>query len=432
MAQGPVTIVGGGIAGLTAAALLREHGHDVRVLEASDRVGGRIATDEIEGYKLDRGFQVLMKAYPECQRMLDYDALELHDFYRGADIRYEGGFHRIADPLAHPQDVFRTITNPAMHYFDLLVMGILPGKLRHERITKAHWLHSISTYDYLNRMNLGPALRDAFFKPFFGGVFLENDLETPASMFAFVYPLFAQDAVALPAGGMEAIPRQLAARLPEGSVWTHTRVTGMQADRVWLEDGRELEASAVIVASDADHAAQHDPETSERPWRGTATLYFSAPNAPMAEPILVLNGEGQGMVNHICAPSNVAPSYAPEGRALLSISVNGLPEMDDETLGAKVIDEMRAWYGDEVGQWDHLRTYRIARALPRHDTLPADEKSEARTSNGLYRCGDYCVNASIDGAMRSGRYAAEAVIEDLNRPARLQGAGTPEPEAVLS
>jgi len=419
------------MAGLTAAVHLHEAGHEVRVLEASDRVGGRVATDEIEGFKLDRGFQVLMKAYPECQRVLDYGALKLHDYYRGADIRHEGAFHRMCDPFGHPEDVVKTLNNPVLHYFDMFVLARLPGKLRSELSSKAGWLHGMSTYDYLNRMNIGPLVRDTFFKPFFGGVFLEDSLETPASMFAFVYPLFAKDAVALPEGGMGAIPAQLAARLPEGSIWTHCRVAKTERDRVWLEDGRELKASAVVMAADPESAAQHDAEIESRPWRGTTTLYFAAPKAPMTEPILVLNGDGEGPVNHLCVPSNVSPSYAPKGRALISMSVIGSPAMDDETLGAKVIDQMRAWYGGAVEEWNHLRTYRIEHALPRHDTVPAAAPASPRTAEGLYRCGDYCVNASINGAMESGRYAAKAVIDDLGQPARSAGSGVPAPEPVL-
>lgn len=410
MDQSPVIVVGGGLAGLSAAVHLHRAGKPVLVLEAADRVGGRVATDEVDGFKLDRGFQVLLESYPEAQALLDYDALGLRRFVRGADVCFEGKFHTIADPREHLEHLFTTVVSPIFSYGDLLMLLRLPSLISSDRITRPEWLHTVSTREYLARAGISSMGFNRFFKPFFGGVFLEPDLETPASMFAFLFELFANGFASLPADGMGAIPAQLAGHLPEGSVWCNTRVVETWENGVRLEDGRQIDGQAVVIATDADSAAGWSEALDGLPWRKTVTLYFAADAAPIETPILALNGEGAGLVNNVCVPSVVAPAYAPPGQHLVSVSVLGDPELDDEALAARVRGELSQWFGRDADQWRHLRSYRIARALPRHDRVPAAAPASLRLPDGKFHCGDYSVNASINGAMQSGRLVAEEIL----------------------
>jgi len=410
MQQSPIVIVGGGLAGLSAAVHLHRAGRAVRVLEASDRVGGRVATDAVDGFLLDRGFQVLLESYPEAQALLDYDALDLRRFMRGADVRFDGKFHRVADPREHLDDVISTVLSPIFSYGDMLAVLRLPSAIKWDTASRPEWLHAVSTRAYLAKNGISWMAFNRFFKPFFGGVFLEPDLDTPASMFAFLFQLFANGHASLPAHGMGAIPAQLAAQLPEDCIWTNSRVTETWETGVKLENGEQIEAEAVVIATDADSAAGWEEALDGLPWRSTVTLYFRAENAPSQAAILMLNGSGDGLINSVSVPSVLSPHYAPKGQHLISVSVVGDPELPEQTLTERVQGELVRWFGRDASSWGHLRNYHIPRALPRHDQLPASPPETMRMPNGKYRCGDYCVNASINGALQSGRLVAEEIV----------------------
>ena len=101
-AQPKIVIIGAGLAGGACARVLAAAGRPFTLLEASNAVGGRVRTDVVDGFQLDRGFQIFLPAYPEAKRVLDYEALDLRPIYRGADVFVKNRFHRLADPLAHP------------------------------------------------------------------------------------------------------------------------------------------------------------------------------------------------------------------------------------------------------------------------------------------------------------------------------------------
>ncbi len=150
-----------------------------------------------------------------------------------------------------------------------------------------------------------------------------------------------------------------------------------------------------------------------RAWHGTTTIYFAAERPPIDEPVLVLDGTGQGPVNHLCVPSGVTDGYAPPGAALISVSIIGVHDLGDPALEATVREQMRDWFGPSVAGWRHLRTYRIREALPQRSARrPEDESARYHVAPGLYACGDYLENASIDGAMVAGRRAAESILKD--------------------
>jgi phytoene dehydrogenase-like protein len=236
-------------------------------------------------------------------------------------------------------------------------------------------------------------------------------------MFEFVFKMFSSGDTALPAAGMQAIPRQLADALEAGSIRTGTRVTEVEGGGVRLESGERLEADAVVVATASRIGRGDAPETSRVEWRSTTCLYYAAAESPLDRPILALDGEGRGPVNNLCVPSQVATSYAPAGRALVSATVAGRTEgvVTDLELDQAVRRQLADWFGVVVHDWDLLEIYRIEQALPAQPPswLEPPERP-VRASDGLYVCGDHRDNASIQGAMVSGRRAAEAVLADLS------------------
>lgn len=410
MSNPEVTIIGGGLSGLCCARRLHEAGVSFQLLEGSEEVGGRVRTDEVDGFLLDRGFQVLLTAYPEAQDVLDYDALNLARFAPGALVRYRGRFHRFTDPWRSPRHLFATASSPIGSLTDKLRVARLRSRVCRSSLDKLFERPETTTINALRQEGFSKRFIDSFFRPFLGGVFLEPDLNTSSRMFDFVFRMFATGNVVLPAGGIGEIARQITNKLPDENLRTGACVEAFEGTTVRLTSGEMLQAGAVVIACEAPAAAKLLVDPTPPSGRGVTCLYFAAERPPIEEPILVLNGDGVGPINNLCVPSQVTPTYAPASQALVSVTVLGLPDGDVE---ASVRKQLLDWFGPDVIAWRHLRTYRIPYALPSQapPALSPVEKSSSRGDH-LFVCGDYLDTASIQGAMVSGRRAAECVMQD--------------------
>ena len=416
MAKPDVIVVGAGLAGLTCARMLHRAKVKVRVLEARDGVGGRVRTDAVDGFLLDRGFQVLLTAYPEPPQWLDYPALDLKPFFPGALVWRGGGLHRVADPFRRPLDALLSVFNPVGSFSDKLNVLDLWTQARAGELEDVFLRPQKTSREYLRDVGFSDAMVEAFFQPFLGGVFLEKELRTSSRMLEFVVRMFASGAAAVPARGMGSLSEQLAGKLPEGSLRLDTLVEEVFGHRVRLMSGAREECDAVVVATDGPSAEELLPGLPPRRMTGVTCLYFAVPEPPVRGPYLVLNGEGRGPVNNLAVMSEVAPGYAPAGQALVSVSVLELAE-DARDVEARVREQLTEWFGAGVAGWRHLRTYMIPRALPVQSPEVFEEPHRrVRISPGLYACGDYRENGSIEGAMVSGRRAAEALLRDLELP----------------
>ena len=399
-------IIGAGLAGLACARALHAAGRSFLICEAADCVGGRVATDVHEGYRLDRGFQVLLTAYPEARRLLDYDGLDLRRFYPGALVRHGGKWHRVADPFRHPVDGLSGAFSPIGSFADKLRVGWL----RLGGFDFSRHASDLTTLEALRAEGFSQQMIERFFRPFLGGVFLENRLETTVRKLEFVMRNFARGDTAIPALGMAEIPLQIAATLPSAAIRLRTRVEAIEGNEVYLEGGEVLTAKAVVIATEVGAAERLlGRENSLTASNRVTGLYFSASRPPVSEPILLLNGEGTGPVNNLTVLSAVSSEYAPPGRHLISISV-----VDAEAAGAADVEErvrrqMVDWFGVGTKAWELLRIDRIPHAVPSQRVA---EEKPARLRKGLYQCGDHCGIASLNTALASGTAAAEAVLED--------------------
>ena len=420
-------IVGGGLAGLAAATHLASLSVPFTLLEASDRVGGRVATDEVDGYLLDRGFQIFLTAYPECQRLLDFQALRLQPFFPGALVYIgagEGGspFHMLSDPFRFPIRSLSSVFSPVGTLPDKLLVGIT--RLRAAATPDDVILSSpeTTTARHLEKLGFSPSIVERFLRPFLAGIFFDPALDTSSRLFELVFKRLALGDNALPEAGIGAIAAQLADRLPAGSVRLNARVAAIDpSSGVTLDTGETVSGKlGVIVAVEQPEAEKLLPQLPARPKnkkaaeRSTVCLYFSADRAAVQEPVLLLNGSGKGVVNNMFFATNVAPSYAPAGKVLVSVSLVGsFADREDAELAGEVVRELGGWFGaGEVASWAHLRTYRIGFAQP--DQTPPTEPAgrDPRAGDGVYVCGDHWCSATFDGAMVSGRRAAEALAKD--------------------
>ena len=414
-----VLIIGGGLAGLCCSLRLHQSGLSFQVLEASDGVGGRVRTDMVDGFLLDRGFQVLLTAYPEAQKVLDYDALNLKPFYPGALIRYEGRFHRFADPWRHPLDGMMGLLSPIGSFSDKLRVRKLREHVLTGSFQDLYNRPETTTLQALRSIGFSENMIDRFFRPFIGGVFFDPSLGVSSRMFEFGFRMFSMGDTALPSGGMGAIPEQVASLLPEGTVRKGARVESIQEDGVILKSGEKINAQSVVVATEGPEAARLLADKEKPGSRSVTCLYFEAKEPPLLEPLLVLNGEGKGPINSLCFPSNLAPSYAPKGKSLVSVTIIGNPDQSDQQLESVVRWQLTEWFGSGVDGWRYLRTYRILHALPMQIPPVCDPTSRPHQIRpGLFICGEYQNVASIQWAMVSGRQAAEAVMDWLQHRAK--------------
>jgi phytoene dehydrogenase-like protein len=412
--EGQVVILGAGVAGLCCALQLQEKGIPCVILEASDAPGGRVRTDRVDGFLLDRGFQVLLTAYPEARRVLDFPALRLGTFSSGALVRVNNKLHRVSDPFREPWNLPSTLLAPIGTLADKLAIARLRHHVRQGTIEELWMQPETSALEALRSFGFSQRIVDSFFRPFFGGIFLETELATSSRMMEFVFRMFSEGRAALPADGIAAIPEQLAGRLLPGTLRTGARAEMIGEGRVLLRTAERVPAAAVVIATEAPEAARLLPELHPPGWHDTACLYFAAAKAPISQPILVLNGEGNGPVDNLCVPSLVAPSYAPAGQALISATVVGAADAEEKSLEIEVRRHLTSWFGIAVADWRHLRTYRIPQALPARKTLEPTALP-VRRRPGLYLCGDHRETPSLQGAMASGRRAAEAVMEDWGK-----------------
>jgi phytoene dehydrogenase-like protein len=406
--QCDVVIVGAGLAGLSAAREIQRHGLSVIVLEASDAVGGRVRTDIVDGFQLDRGFQVMLTAYPELQTQVDMRALDLRPFDPGALVWRNGKGHAVSDPFRKPQTLATTAFAPIGSVFDKARIVVLRARVLRRKSAVLLGGQDVSTDVALRAFGFSTKIINRFFRPLFGGIQLDPHLATSRRMFDVIFRSLSEGQSVLPSRGMHALPLQMASRLSEGTIHLNTRVNTVEGAKVTLASGESITARAVVVATDGPTASSllGIPIVESRK---VGCVYFSADAPPTKEKYVVLDGTGNGPVLNVAVISNVAPSYAPADKHLI---VAALPGVTDGDLEAMSRQQLRSWWGPQVDSWKHLRTYVINHGGPVQKP-PFSPKQRVDLGNGLFVCGDHRDTGSIQGAMFSGRRCGEAVVRSL-------------------
>ena len=403
-----VVIVGAGLAGLVAARVLEMNGTKTVVLESSDGVGGRVRSDIVDGFVLDRGFQVLLTGYPEIHRHLDLAALDLRAFEPGALVWREGRGTVVGDPFRRPKTLVSTATASIGSVTDKARIALLRAKLLRSDPRALLRGDDIPTAAALRGLGFSSKMIDRFFRPLVGGIQLDPSLATSRRMFDVIFRTLADGDSAVPAAGMGRITEQLASRLRTTQIHLDTPVVSVESGRVVVAGGHSISARHVIVATEGPVASRllGLPAVGSR---SAGCVYFSADVAPVDGAYVILDGHGHGPVYNVAVMSHVSSSYAPAGKHLVAAALPGTVDGDLESAARR---QLRSWWGPQVDNWRHLRTYRIEHGQP-DQTPPFNPKKRVSLGNGIFVCGDHRDTGSIQGAMFSGRRCAEAVLESV-------------------
>jgi phytoene dehydrogenase-like protein len=430
----PVVIAGAGLAGLTCALALHDVGQPVLLLEASDGVGGRVRSDRTrDGFIIDRGFQVLLDAYPAARRWVDYEAIRALPFDGGAHVWTGKRLVPLANPLLHPEAVVRDATSSLFGFADKvrlakLAVSVLKTDWQSAAEAAQSSLGAMSAETALWASGFSRNFLDRFARPFWGGIQLDPTLEQSAGPMLFTLKMFLEGRAVLPADGVGAMAAFLAARLPADSVRLNARVDALIRDETGAvtgirSGGMEIPAAAVVVAMDPP-AARELTGIRTLPDAGdgleSVTVFLAGPDEPGTGPRLVVNGTGRGVVNHLAPLSDAQPAYARHGMSLLAaVAVGEATTRDDDALAELAHVETAAMLGQRAGDWRVVAVRRVpfsqfSQRPGVYSRLPGNEPGPP----GLFLASEATVDSSYNGAMLSGEGAARAVLRTLARQGR--------------
>ncbi|KAA0909990.1 NAD(P)/FAD-dependent oxidoreductase, partial [Streptomyces apricus] len=433
--QADVVIVGAGVAGLSAAHRLNRAGVRVVVLEAAPEVGGRTTTEKVDGFRLDRLGRLLFTSYPELRSAPGLDALVLRPFAPGVLVHAEGRVHRAGEPASAggargALGAARAFVSPPPRGRPAVPAAVPPlsrafpplgGALDQARLAAV--LGRIATVppERLAARPERPAGRalaargvpartvEGFLRPLLAALLCDPELTTSSRCADLALRAFAAGRPCVPEGGADALPELLAAGLPTGTVRTGVRVTSVSTTSVATADHGELRCRAVLVATGARAAAGLLPGLRVPPFHPVTVVHHTADEPPLRDAALLLDADRRGPVAHTAVVSQVDPSRAPAGRALISSTVLGAPPADTDRA---VRAHLAALYGTATHRWELLAVHHTRDAVPAMPP-PHDVRRPVRLLAGLYVCGDHRDTGTVQGALRSARRAATALLTDL-------------------
>ncbi|WP_307795240.1 NAD(P)/FAD-dependent oxidoreductase [Actinacidiphila acididurans] len=404
-AAADVVVIGAGLAGLSAAHHLIAAGLTVTVLEAADRVGGRMTTDTVDGFRLDRGSHLINSAYPELARTPGLHGLRLAPLAPGALVRAAGRSHRVGRPLA-----LRPGFGPLGSTLDKARLASALGRLAATPPARLAARAETTAAHALAARGLAPRTADAYLRPLLAALLCDPDLNTSSRVADLVLHGWARGRVCLPVSGAALLPERLAAALPPGTVRLGVRATHVEVSAVRTEDGDELACRGVVVATDARSAGALLPGLRVPAFHQVTVVHHAAPEPPLREPVLVLDADRGGPVSHTFPASAIDPTRAPAGRALVTSVLLGPPPEGDADKAVR--DHLAELYGTSTGSWELLAVRTDPDAVPAMP-VPHDLRRPVRLLTGLYVCGDHRTTSTVQGALLSGRRAARAAAHDL-------------------
>ncbi|AVH59149.1 MULTISPECIES: NAD(P)/FAD-dependent oxidoreductase [Streptomyces] len=419
-----VVIVGAGVAGLAAARHLTRAGLTTRVLEAAPTVGGRMSTEKVDGFRLDRVGRLLSTSYPELRRTPGLNSLTLRPFSPGVLLHSDGRHHRVAGP-GIPRSARGALTTArALASAPRRPLG---GPLDQSRLASALARLATTAPDRLlarpdvpvaqalTSRGLPARTVDGFLRPLLAALLCDPALQTSSRSADLALHSFATGRLCLPEGGADALPELLAAALPPGTVRTRVDVTAVSTTSVTTKDHGELTCRAIVLATGARAAAHLLPGLHVPAFHPVTVLHHTTDEPPLTDPALLLDADRSGPVAHTAVISQVDPTRAPAGRALISSTVLGTPPAAAH-LDAAVRAQLARLYRTSASRWELLAVHHEPEAVPAMPP-PHDLRRPVRLLAGLYVCGDHRDTSTVQGALHSARRAAHALLTDLGAQA---------------
>ena len=407
-----IAVIGAGVSGLIAALTLEKEGYSPTIYEATDRVGGRVKTDIVEGYQLDHGFQVLLDAYPMAQKYLDYGQLELQKFLPGAQVFRNGQSSIIGDPLRSLSLLIPTLSSSIGTFGDKLKVLKLNMALKKKSLEEIFEETETSTLDYLKSFGFSEEMISQFFKPFFSGIFLEPELATSSRMFQFVYKMFGSGLAVLPKAGIGAIPEQLHHKLQHSKIVFNSAVESCTDEKITFSNGKTVFTDYTIIATDASPLVPN-LRKQQLDWHESDTLYFTTKTRKIDKELIGLVSDQRALINNIFYHTALETTKK-QDEELLSVTVVKKHDLTEYQLIQKVKEDLDMFCGITTERY--LKHYPIKMALPkltdiRYSLMP----TETRLTENTFLAGDYLLNGSLNAAMLSGEMAAKGVLEAIEK-----------------
>ncbi|MFD7071857.1 NAD(P)/FAD-dependent oxidoreductase [Streptomyces sp. NPDC059913] len=424
-----VVIIGAGIAGLSAAHRLTSAGLSVSVLEAAPRIGGRMSTAEVDGFRLDHIGPLLTTTCPQLRVTPGLEGLVLRTFAPGVLVHSEGRQYRTGDvrgargALKAARALASAPRPPMGGPIDQARVAAALSRLAATPAARILARPEQTALAALSHRGLPARTVNGFLRPLLAALLADPGLTTSSRCADLVLRDYARGRLCVPEGGSAALPELLAAALPPGTVRTGVHVTAADITSVRTEEHGELGCRSLLVATGAGAAAELLPGLRVPSFHPVTVLHHTAPAPPPTGTALLLDADGSGPVAHTAVMSAVDPTRAPHGRTLISSTVLGTPPPG---LERAVRTHLAALYGVRTDDWELLAVHHDPEAVPAMPA-PHDLRRPVRLLAGLYVCGDHRDTSTVRGALYSGRRAADAVLADLGvRPA----GHTPLPEAA--
>ena len=405
-----IHIIGAGISGLIAAQVLENYGYKPTIIEGSNSVGGRVKSDLVEGYLLDRGFQVLLTSYPAAKKYIDFDALEIQKLLPGATIFKNGKSQTIGDPLRSFSLLFPTLFSSIGTFSDKLKILKLNVLLKKKEIDTIFKEDEKTTLQYLIDVGFSEEMIQTFFKPFFSGIFLEPNLETSSRMFEFVYKMFGEGLAVVPKAGIQAISNQLKDNLKNTKILLNSEVESVKNKGIILKDGSEIESDFTIIATEASQLVAN-LNNQETHWKTCDTLYFETSERIISRPLIGLISEENSLINNLFYHTSIQTTTKGKGE-LLSVTIVKNHSLSEKQLIEKITEELEDFCG--ITNATFIKRYQIEKALPKLDNLQYEISStETKLTSSIFLAGDQLLNGSLNAAMIAGERAAMGVIGTL-------------------
>ncbi|MES5825012.1 NAD(P)/FAD-dependent oxidoreductase [Streptomyces sp. RG80] len=426
--QADVVIVGAGVAGLSAAHRLTSAGVTTAVLEAAHGVGGRMSTEKVDGFRLDRIGQLLSTAYPELGMTPGLDGLVLRPFAPGVLLHSDGRHHRVHAPAgagsargargalhavralaSAPRPTTASVTSPLGSGVDQARLGAALTRIAHTPIERLLSRPESPAGQALAARGLPARTIDGFLRPLLAALLCDPELTTSSRCADLALRAFAAGRLCVPEGGAEVLPELLARSLPPGTVHTGVRVTSVSTSSVSTAEHGEFRCRALLLATDARTAAHLLPGLRVPDFHPVTVVHHTTDEPPETDASMLLDADRSGPVAHTAVMSRVDPSRAPAGRALVSSTVLGPPPPDVDTAVRMHLSRL---YGTPTDRWETLAVHHTPEAVPAM-RAPHDLRRPVRLLAGLYVCGDHRDTSTVQGALHSGHRASTAILTDL-------------------